>query len=637
MKQLTCEMCGSTDLIKQDGVFVCQSCGIKYSVEEARKLMIEGKVDVSGSTVFIDNTKQVENDLKRAKQYENEGNSRSAMEYYNKVLDADADNAEAAEGVSRIRNKNKYSEYYIVEPKISTEESVKRFLRGLSDAENIACDIYGNIKIKSIKEKFCDFSFLKASGYVSWTATRCDEYTENETVYKTEYRNGRQVQVPQTKKVTRVNRTPVNGSANWSCQQLFFASNAIVNATGGKSNSFAKELNEKLINLQDDNYGKYNPVGLDSSKLTEEEGITKYDGIEVEISTDYSKERNISSELINTEMNNCCEGALSTNLHTYYENINSSTHTSSKTIARILIPVQIITYEYKCKEYVAISDMVSNNKYMQTIPTDTELFNSQKDVSETSDKLTKRKHKDTPKILFGVAALMPIIGAVICFIDGGDFEPYPYVVLPLMGILVIIAIIFLLVDLSDKKAIQKEVADKSAVHKSLLEPKIEVLKSSRNRFFTIYSDISSIETAASSSKVNDSSVNNIEVLTTIAVSKTAKTNNSHSELSDKDLDEIKKLASQNKLEAIKKYIELYGVSLAEAKVAVEKFAENAETDNKYLSVDVSDDSDSEKEAALSKIKKMAAQNKIEAIKKYREVFNADLKEAKEAVDKMINQ
>lgn len=37
MKQLTCEMCGATDLIKQDGVFVCQSCGCKYSVEEAKK------------------------------------------------------------------------------------------------------------------------------------------------------------------------------------------------------------------------------------------------------------------------------------------------------------------------------------------------------------------------------------------------------------------------------------------------------------------------------------------------------------------------------------------------------------------------------------------------------------------------
>lgn len=37
MKQLTCEMCGSTDLIKQDGVFICQSCGTKYSIEEAKK------------------------------------------------------------------------------------------------------------------------------------------------------------------------------------------------------------------------------------------------------------------------------------------------------------------------------------------------------------------------------------------------------------------------------------------------------------------------------------------------------------------------------------------------------------------------------------------------------------------------
>lgn len=140
---------------------------------------------------------------------------------------------------------------------------------------------------------------------------------------------------------------------------------------------------------------------------------------------------------------------------------------------------------------------------------------------------------------------------------------------------------------------------------------------------------------SASSKVNDSSVNNIEVLTTIAVSNTVKTTSSHSDLNDKNLAEIKKLASQNKLEAIKKYIELYGVSLAEAKVAVEKIAENVGTDNEYLSVDISDDLDSEKEASLSEIKKIAVQNKIEAIKKYREVFNADLKEAKEAVDKML--
>ena len=54
MKRLTCEMCGSTDLIKQDGVFVCQTCGCKYSIEEAKKMMVEGTVDVSGSTVKVD-------------------------------------------------------------------------------------------------------------------------------------------------------------------------------------------------------------------------------------------------------------------------------------------------------------------------------------------------------------------------------------------------------------------------------------------------------------------------------------------------------------------------------------------------------------------------------------------------------
>ena len=61
MKQLTCEMCGSTELMKQDGVFVCQTCGCKYSVEEAKKMMVEGTVDVSGSTVKVDTSAELAN------------------------------------------------------------------------------------------------------------------------------------------------------------------------------------------------------------------------------------------------------------------------------------------------------------------------------------------------------------------------------------------------------------------------------------------------------------------------------------------------------------------------------------------------------------------------------------------------
>ena len=66
MKRITCEMCGSTDLVKKDGLFECQSCGTKYSVEEAKKMMVEGTVNVEG-TVKIDDTNKINNLIKNAK------------------------------------------------------------------------------------------------------------------------------------------------------------------------------------------------------------------------------------------------------------------------------------------------------------------------------------------------------------------------------------------------------------------------------------------------------------------------------------------------------------------------------------------------------------------------------------------
>ena len=45
MKAIICEMCQSHDLVKKDGVYVCQHCGTKYTVEEARKLLGTVKVD----------------------------------------------------------------------------------------------------------------------------------------------------------------------------------------------------------------------------------------------------------------------------------------------------------------------------------------------------------------------------------------------------------------------------------------------------------------------------------------------------------------------------------------------------------------------------------------------------------------
>ena len=36
MKAIQCELCGSNDLVKQNGVYVCQYCGTQYTIEEAK-------------------------------------------------------------------------------------------------------------------------------------------------------------------------------------------------------------------------------------------------------------------------------------------------------------------------------------------------------------------------------------------------------------------------------------------------------------------------------------------------------------------------------------------------------------------------------------------------------------------------
>ena len=97
MKQLTCEMCGSTDLIKQDGVFVCQSCGIKYSVEEAKKMMVEveGTVEVTG-TVKVDTSERLKNLYALARRAKEDNNAVDAARYYNEIRVEDPNSWEAA-------------------------------------------------------------------------------------------------------------------------------------------------------------------------------------------------------------------------------------------------------------------------------------------------------------------------------------------------------------------------------------------------------------------------------------------------------------------------------------------------------------------------------------------------------------
>jgi hypothetical protein len=63
VKAMICEMCGSNNIAKEQGEYVCRSCGCKYSAEDAKKLLvdIDGPVEVKGVST-------VENDLIRGDQ-----------------------------------------------------------------------------------------------------------------------------------------------------------------------------------------------------------------------------------------------------------------------------------------------------------------------------------------------------------------------------------------------------------------------------------------------------------------------------------------------------------------------------------------------------------------------------------------
>ena len=95
MNKLVCEMCQSNDMVKQDGYFVCQACGTKYTVEEAKKLMIEGTVDVSGSTVKVDNTSFVQKSLENARRAKAKEDWEECEKYYNMVEQHEPKNIEA--------------------------------------------------------------------------------------------------------------------------------------------------------------------------------------------------------------------------------------------------------------------------------------------------------------------------------------------------------------------------------------------------------------------------------------------------------------------------------------------------------------------------------------------------------------
>lgn len=95
MKKLVCELCGSDDIVKQEGCFVCQQCGTKYSIEEAKRMMMEGGDAAPGITVKVDNTSFVERYLQNARRAKAKEDWEETEKYYNMVEQNEPTNIEA--------------------------------------------------------------------------------------------------------------------------------------------------------------------------------------------------------------------------------------------------------------------------------------------------------------------------------------------------------------------------------------------------------------------------------------------------------------------------------------------------------------------------------------------------------------
>lgn len=92
---LICELCGGKDIIKQNGLFVCQGCGCKYSLEEAKKMMGILSTGASKASGNADEKQQIEKYLVMCRNAQAGDDHDSVVKYSDKILEIDPNNFEA--------------------------------------------------------------------------------------------------------------------------------------------------------------------------------------------------------------------------------------------------------------------------------------------------------------------------------------------------------------------------------------------------------------------------------------------------------------------------------------------------------------------------------------------------------------
>lgn len=110
-----CTSCGATlEVNGEEKTATCPFCNSSYIVDQAINnydVKMRGNLKVENATINVTGS-NIDNLLKRAGAFEEEGELEAALDYYNRVLDIDFSNEEGKEGFDRVKDKIKNYIYF---------------------------------------------------------------------------------------------------------------------------------------------------------------------------------------------------------------------------------------------------------------------------------------------------------------------------------------------------------------------------------------------------------------------------------------------------------------------------------------------------------------------------------------------
>ena len=155
MKAIVCEMCSSNQIRKEDGYYVCLNCGTQYSVEEARKLLVE----IDGE-IKIDHSDEITNLYQAARNAYQVSDYPTAIKHYEMLSRLDPDNWEPVFYSSILKTYNiKNGEISSTAERIS--ESIPHVMKMICNIPNIPSR---REAVKEVTKQVCRIAQVLVSG-----------------------------------------------------------------------------------------------------------------------------------------------------------------------------------------------------------------------------------------------------------------------------------------------------------------------------------------------------------------------------------------------------------------------------------------------------------------------------------------